>query len=118
MSQQHSSSSSVQAVGAVRIIKASTSLAGDALNHCQQSVDDCLAQRRALIILDMSDCPLINSQGLEFIVTAQEACLARGGKLVLAEPQALCEEVLHITGVDQCVAVFDNIRAALGDFAH
>ncbi len=116
MSQPHGTTN-VQTVGAVSIIKASSSLAGDGLNQCRQSVDDCLAQRRALIILDMSDSPLINSQGLEFIINAQEGCLARGGKLVLAEPQALCAEVLYITGVDQCVAVYDNIRSALGDFA-
>lgn len=117
MSTQQSSPTSTQAVGAVSIIKLRTSLAGDGLNQCRQSLDDCLAQRRALIILDLSDSPLINSQGLEFIVKAQEECLSRGGKLVVAEPQTLCQEVLYITGVDQRVAVFDNIRNALGDFA-
>lgn len=117
MSTQQSSATSIQSVGSVSIIKASTSLAGDGLNQCRQSLDDCLAQRRALIILDLSDSPLINSQGLEFIVSAQEQCLSRGGKLVVAEPQTLCKEVLYITGVDKCVAVFDNIRSALGDFA-
>lgn len=118
MSTQHASSTSIQTVGSVSIIKASASLSGEGLNQCRQSLDDCLAQRRALIILDLSDSPLINSQGLEFIVSSQEKCLARGGKLVLAAPQPLCQEVLYITGADQCVSVFENIRAALGDFAH
>lgn len=118
MSTQTSSSTNIQTVGAVSIIKAKTSLSGDGLNQCRQSLDDCLAQRRALIVLDLSDSPLINSQGLEFIVKAQEECLSRGGKLVVAEPQPLCREVLYITGVDQRVAVFESIRNALGDFAH
>ena len=117
MSTQHASTTNIQAIGAVSIIKASSSLVGDGLNQCRQELEDCLAQRRALIILDMSDSPLINSQGLEFIVKTQQECLSRGGKLVVAEPQALCQEILYITGVDQCVAVFDNIRNALGDFA-
>lgn len=117
MSTQHTSSTCIHTIGAVSIIKAGTSLAGDGLNQCRQGLDDCLALRRALLILDLSDSPLINSQGLEFIVDAQEQCLSRGGKLVVAEPQALCREVLYITGVDQRVAVFDNIRNALGDFA-
>lgn len=117
MSMQYSNTANLQTVGSVSIIKATASLAGEGLNQCRQSLEDCLAQRRALVILDLSDSPLVNSQGLEFIVSAQEKCLARGGKLVVAEPQALCQEVLYITGVDQCVSVFDSLRSALGDFA-
>ncbi len=108
---------SIQSVGAVNVLKTSSSLIGESLNHCRQALHDSLANRCALIVLDLRDSPLINSEGLEFIVEAQRQCLARGGRLVLAEPQPLLAEILFITGVEQSVAVFTNLRAALGDFA-
>lgn len=107
----------IQTVGSVSIIRSPNSLQGDSLAQCQQSVTDCFAKRRPLIILDLSDSPLINSEGLEFIVDAQRQCLSRGGKLVVAGPQPLCAEILFITGVEDCVAVFNDMRSALSDFA-
>lgn len=107
----------VQTIGSVSVIKARNSLVGDCLAQCQRSVDECLSNRRPLIILDLGDSPIINSEGLEFITTSQQRCIARGGKLVVAQPQALCAEVLHITGVEDSVAVFADLRAALSEFA-
>ena len=107
----------IQTVGSVSIVKSPNSLQGDSLGQCRQSVDTCFDKRRSMIILDLSDSPLINSEGLEFIVDTQKLCLARGGKLVVAGPQPLCAEILYITGVEDCVAVFHDLRTALTDFA-
>ncbi len=107
----------IQSVGSVSIIKTTNSLQGDSLEQCRRSLADCLAKRRSSIILDLSESPLINSDGLEFIVDAQQQCLACGGMLVVAEPQPLCAEILNITGVENCVAVFQDMRSALSDFS-
>lgn len=107
----------IQTVGSVSIIKTGDSLQGECLVQCRKSLDDCLVNRRSLIVLNLSESPLINSEGLEFIVDAQQQCLLRGGKLVVANPQPLCAEILYITGVDECVAVFDDVRTALAEFA-
>ncbi|QDV28130.1 STAS domain-containing protein [Aureliella helgolandensis] len=107
----------VQNVGAVSVIKADGAMIGEALQECRKSLEDCMGRRRFQIVLEMSNCPLVNSESLEFIVDAQEDCLGRGGKLVLAEPQSLCREVLEITGIDERIAVFDDLRSALTDFA-
>lgn len=108
---------SIQMVGAVSVIKVRTSLQDECLQQARQAIDDCLADNRRMLILNLNECPLVNSQGLEFIVDAQQACLARGGKLVVAEPQTLCSEVLGITGIDEHVAVYRDMRSALSDFA-
>lgn len=108
---------STQTVGSVNIIKARSSLASEGLNQCRKSLDDCLAQRRSFIVLDLSASPLINSEGLEFIVDSQHRCLAEGGRLVIAASQPLAAEILQITGVADCVGVFDDMRSALSDFA-
>jgi anti-anti-sigma factor len=107
----------IQMVGSVSILKARSALTGDSLAQCRKHLDECLSRRRSLIVLDLSDSPLIHSEGLEFIVDAQQRCLSHGGKLVVAEPQPLCAEILSITGVEACVAVFHDLRSALSDFA-
>ena len=109
--------SEIQSVGSVSIIKAKNSLQGEGLAQCRKSIDDCFSKRRSLIVLDIGDSPLINSEGLEFIVDSQQKCLSRGGRLVVADPQPLCAEILSITGVQDCVAVFPDLRSALSDFA-
>lgn len=109
--------SQVQTIGSVSIVKAQSSLQGDSLALCRKSIEDCFVERRSFIILDLSESALINSEGLEFIVDTQQKCLTRGGKLVVAEPQPLCAEILEITGVEDCVAVFKDLRSALSDFA-
>lgn len=107
----------VQNIGAVSVVQARSSLVGECLAQCRQAVDDSLDNRRLFLVLDLTECPLVNSSGLEFIVDSQQRCLSRGGKLVVAGAQDLCREVLSITGVDERVAVFTCMRTALADFA-
>ena len=107
----------VQNIGSVSVIKARSALMGECLSQCRQAYEDCIAKRRTLLVINLQDSPLINSEGLEFIVDAQQGCLSRGGRVAVVEPQALCEEVLNITGVSDYVAVFPDMRTALSDFA-
>ncbi|MFK7737551.1 MAG: STAS domain-containing protein [Pirellulaceae bacterium] len=107
----------VQNIGSVSVIKARSSLVGECVDHCRQAVMDALGQRRNNLVLDLAESPIVNSQGLEFIVDAQEECLGRGGKLVILDPTPVCSEVLEITGIADYVAVFSDLRAALSDFA-
>lgn len=107
----------VQTIGSINVVKVGNSLTGDCVQQCRKLLDDCLATQRVNVVLELSDAPLIDSTGLEFIVDAQQACLARGGRLVVATPQPLCAEILEITGVDGCLGVFRDLRSALSDFA-
>ncbi len=107
----------VQNIGSVSVIKVRSPLQDDCLAKARSSLNDCLENRQFRLVLNLHECPLINSQGLEFIVDAQQECLARGGRLVLAEPQPLTSEILGATGVDERVAVYRDMRGALSDFA-
>lgn len=107
----------IQNIGSVSVIKARSSLVGDCLQQCHQGLDDCLLRRRTNLVLDLAESPILASEGLEFIVDAQQKCLSRGGKLVVVDPQPLCREVLEITGVDAYVSVFNELRDALSEFA-
>lgn len=107
----------VQNIGSVSVLKARSSLMGECVDQCRQGIQDCLNQRRNMLILDMGESPIVNSDGLEFIVDSQQQCLSRGGRLVVVDPTPVCKEVLEITGISDYVAVFDDLRAALSDFA-
>ena len=112
------SMSAIQQVGSVRVIAAPTSFAtNESLKEVKGSLDDCLQQGKVHLILDMSRCSLINSLGLEMLVDYQEECISHGGKLVVAQPMAVVSEILEVTGVSENVAVFDDLRSALSDFA-
>ena len=107
---------SLQQVGSVNIIRVRSSFTGDAIQECRQQITDYLAQNQPFVVLNLNESGLINSEGLELIVDSQTKCLGRGGKLVVAEPQQLCAEILDITGVSDYVAVFPDMRSALSDF--
>lgn len=107
----------VQDIGSVSVIKVRSSLQDECLENARQSLEDCMDKGRFRLIMNLHECPLINSQGLEFIVDAQQECLDRGGRLILAEPQPLSSEILGVSGVDERVAVYRDMRGALSDFA-
>jgi anti-anti-sigma factor len=107
----------MQNIGSVSVLKARSSLIGECVEQCRKTVMEALDQRRNNLVLDIAESPIVNSQGLEFIVDAQEECLSRGGKLVILDPTPVCREVLEITGIADYVAVFSDLRGALSDFA-
>lgn len=108
---------SIQTIGSVNVIQLRSALVDDSVQQCRQTITDILERRKNLLVLDMSESPLIDSEGLELIVDSQEACLNRGGRLALVDPQPLCREVLEFTGVSDFVEVYRELREALRDFA-
>ncbi len=106
-----------QTIGSVAVIHVRSSLQEECIAECEKALEEALGNSRQQLVINLNECPLISSSGLEFIVDAQNECLRRGGKLIVAEPQSLCAEILTITGVDQHVSVYRDMRTALTDFA-
>jgi anti-anti-sigma regulatory factor len=67
--------------------------------------------------MDLSDTPLIDGSGLEWILTVDELCCRRGGCLRLCNVGELCQDILRITAVGASVQQFDDLTIALGSFA-
>jgi anti-anti-sigma factor len=70
-----------------------------------------------LIVIDLGDLDFLASIGIRLILTAARAQAARGGRMVLAAPQARVRKVLVNAGVDQLISVFDDVEAARADLA-
>ena len=68
------------------------------------------------IVIDLQRIPLIDSKGLELLVDISDHCQARGGSLHLAAPNALCSDILRITGVATRVSVYEDLQEAIRSY--
>lgn len=107
----------VQRIGIVTVLKPQSALVGDCLNACRQQLNECLGAMRTRIVVDLSESSHVQSDGLEFLVESQQACLKQGGRLAISSPTELCADILDVSGLKECIAVFGDLRTALGDFA-
>lgn len=69
------------------------------------------------VVLNLEHVPLIDSAGLEWLLTTQTTCTRRGGALRIAAPSPLCHQILEVTGVAQRIDIFPDLTTAIGSFA-
>jgi anti-anti-sigma factor len=69
------------------------------------------------LVIDLEHVPLVDSAGLEWLLTTQTQCMRRGGALRLATPGPLCRQILDVTGVAQRIDVYPDLTTAVGSFA-
>jgi anti-anti-sigma regulatory factor len=69
------------------------------------------------IVIDLSETPLIDSAGLEWVLALDETCCRRGGCVRICNAGELCRDILRITAVGSTVQQFDDLTVALGSFA-
>ncbi len=70
-----------------------------------QAVERSLQQWDTRVVVDMSGVPLVQSIGLEALVSAQERLAKAGGWLKVANVNALNREIFRITGLERVIAV-------------
>lgn len=107
----------VTAFGSIDVVKAPPTLSAANCDELANSLRSNISRHRVHIVLDMSSTALMDSQGLEMLLDHNEACLRRGGEIVLANPTPLCAEILDLTGVDRKLNCHQDLRSALGSFA-
>lgn len=69
------------------------------------------------VVLNLQHVPLVDSAGLEWLITMQQNCMRRGGALRIATPSPLCQQILEVTGVAQRIEIFPDLTTAVGSFA-
>ena len=57
------------------------------------------------IVFDFAAVEYISSAGLRVLMTAQKAMLACGGKMVVANPNAMVKDVFDMTGMSEVFTI-------------
>lgn len=69
------------------------------LSDLRWHLDDLLAGREPVIVVDISDLALLSSATLAALLWTQRRCRARGGRVVLRGPNRRCQTLLTGTGL-------------------
>jgi anti-anti-sigma factor len=103
--------------GAVLSLCPNASIGADTIDE----LDDALRQNQGIgipqLVIDLSETPLVDSAGLEWILSLDEAYGKRGGCVRLCGATELCRDILRITDVGSRIQHFGNLAEALGSFA-
>ena len=103
--------------GAVSVLRPSGPLRADAIDPLQEQIDSELIGGVPYIVIDLSETPLIDGAGLEWILELDETCCRRGGCVRICNAGELCHDILRITSVGSCLQQFDDLTIALGSFS-
>ena len=103
--------------GAVTVLRPDCPLRSEAIDAIDQLLQPVISGGVPYLVIDMSDTPLIDGAGLEWILTVDDVCCRRGGCLRLCNVGELCQDILRITAVGASVQQFDDLTIALGSFA-
>jgi anti-anti-sigma factor len=102
--------------GAIDVIGGGDRISGDRVANLAAMLDACVKRGQPRVVLDLQGVALIDSAGLELLLDAYEEYQRMGGALKLANPGALCSEVLKVTGVGAKFEVFEDTGSAVRSF--
>jgi anti-anti-sigma factor len=103
--------------GTISVLRPSGPLRGEALEPLDEKVRPLMSGGVPYIVVDLSETPLIDGAGLEWLLDLDDTCCRRGGCLRIANAGELCRDILRITTVGSTVQKFDDLTSALGSFA-
>ena len=108
---------SVESQGAVDVVRLNGPLNHENAEDLAETVRSGLTGGQPIVVLNMSDVPLMDSAGLEALMDVRDTVLLKGGTVKLAGLTQLCEEVLRVTGVGSHFDCYPQVKSAVGSFA-
>lgn len=102
--------------GTVHVIAGKEAITEPNLTELNRHLDDCLRTPPTRIVLNLSEVPLFDSLGLEWLLNSAERCAERGGQLQIAAANPLCRDILGATGVGDRFELFEDVRTAVRSF--
>ena len=103
--------------GAVVVLRPSAPVRSDSIESLDEQIQTTLAGGMPYVVLDLSETPLIDGAGLEWILELDESCCRRGGCVRICGAGELCRDILRITAVGTTIQQFEDLTLALGSFA-
>jgi anti-anti-sigma factor len=103
--------------GAIDVVSGGDRISGDHVADLGKVLSECLKRGgQPRVVLDLQGVALVDSAGLEMMLNTHEECQRHGGAIKLANPGALCSEVLKVTGVGARFEVFGDTGSAVRSF--
>lgn len=103
--------------GRVDVITGALPLSAEHRDDVLQLLEDCIDEGQPRIVFDLKRVPLLDSDGLELLLDLRDRCAQRGGSMSLAAPNALCRDVLTVSGVGDEFEIWSDVVEAAGRFA-
>lgn len=103
--------------GAVTVIRPDGPLRAEAVEQLDQETKPMLSGGVPYFVVDLSETPLIDGAGLEWILSLDETCCRRGGCVRICSAGELCRDILRVTAVGSSLQQFEDLTTALGSFA-
>ena len=107
----------VERHGSVTVFRPEGPLREEDLERADEEVRPHLRSGIPFLIIDLTETPLIDGAGLEWILSLDEECCRRGGCVRLCSVGELCQDLFRITCVGKSVQQFPDLTLALGSFA-
>jgi anti-anti-sigma factor len=102
--------------GAIDVVGGGDRISGDRVSELATMLDGCAKCGQPRVVLDLNGVALVDSAGLELLLSTHEEYQRTGGALKLANPGALCAEVLKVTGVGAKFEVYGDTGSAVRSF--
>ena len=102
--------------GAVEVIAPEIALNQENIEQLTSVIDEKSFTGQPMVVIDMTDVPLVDSAGLEALLDFQQELRESAGTLKLAGLTQLCEDIFRVTGVAERFETFVDAKAAIGSF--
>lgn len=107
---------SIETQGAVEIVAPTVAINDDSADKLFEAIASRPVEGQPMLVIDLSEVPLIDGRGLEALVDIQKHLRDSGGTVKLAGLSQLCEDILRVTGIADQFETYLDAKAAVRSF--
>jgi len=105
-------SSEIRAVEGCTVLELAGAFDAESASRIRQTLTDLIDATAGPIVVDIGAVITIDNDGLGVLVGADHRLQARADRLRLARPQPEVRQVMHTTGMERVLAVYDTVEEA------
>ncbi len=106
----------IESQGAVDVIAPQVALNHENAVHLLNAITEKSFVGQPMVVIDMTNVPLIDSAGLECLLDVQTHLRQSSGSLKFASLSQLCEDVFRVTGLADRFETYADTKTAAGSF--
>ena len=107
---------SVEPQGAVDVVRPNGPLNHENAEQLAETIRSGLSSGQPMVVMDMTDVPLVDSAGLEALLEIQQHLRESAGVLKIASLTQLCEDVFRVTGLAKRFETYQDVNSAVRSF--